>query len=248
MTKIKPTFFLGLAVASLMLVGQTNAQECSSCDSCSSCSQAGSYQTGGGAYQTVFGYPTQGGCQGGCGGRTGCLGGGCSGRFAELRARHQQTAEINDRTAKRNEAWPKPFNCASRQLYFRMWENMIDQGFEEQCVLSAVHFDAETNELNRHGRHTVAGIMQNMPTARKHVFINQDVDRQLNDARMASVKETINTFYGTMGPAQVSFSTKLPSSIRGPQAERIQNQFISGMPAPIIPISSGEGVSAAVGN
>ncbi|MFT7629479.1 MAG: hypothetical protein ACI87E_000477 [Mariniblastus sp.] len=148
----------------------------------------------------------------------------------------------------RNQAWPMPFNCADRQLYFSIWEPMIDQGFEEQCVLTSVHFDGETNQLNLFGKHTVAGIMQNMPSTRRKVFIHRDANEDSNQRRLQAVESTINTWYAASGPARVSFSTKLPVKLSGSTAEAIMRLSAENQAPPVIPVSSGESINDAVGN
>jgi len=199
-----------------------------------------------------FGYPAVNNCDN-------CANVGCNGcrsrgngdhpRIDAWKAQHDEKHAHYHKIYGRNNAWPMPWNCADRQLYFKIWEPMIDQGFEEQCVLSSTHFDPETHELNKFGQHAVAGIMQNMPSTRKHVFVHQEGDERLNTARLNSVRETINTFYGQQidGPARVSFSKRLPNRISGDQAEGINRLWFDKMPTPIIPISSGESVSSAVG-
>lgn len=169
-------------------------------------------------------------------------------RIDSLKSRHAQAQANNAKVAARNAAWPKPFQCADRQLYFSIWQPMIDQGYETHSVLSSIHFDSETNELSKIGQHTVAGIMQNMPATRKEIFIHRDGDSQLNQARMDSVKSTINTFYGQMGPARVAFSEKLPGLISGEESAQILQLSSDGRPAPVISISSDDSVSSAVGN
>lgn len=197
-----------------------------------------------------FGYPAANGCNN-------CSEAGCGygnhryhPRVEAMKSKYQEWSAPYHKIYRRNDAWPMPWNCADRQLYFQIWEPMIDQGFEEQCVLNAAHFDAETNELNRYGQHTVAGIMQNMPSSRKHVFINRESDDRLNLARMDAVRETINTFYGQQlaGPARVSFSTRMPNGISGSQAEGINRLWFEQMPSPVIPISSGQDINSSVGS
>jgi hypothetical protein len=124
---------------------------------------------------------------------------------------------------------------------------MIDQGFEEQCVLNAAHFETGTNELNKFGQYTIAGIMQNMPTTRREVFIHRDADDVANQARMTAVKDTIETFYSQMGPAKVAFSSKMPVTLRGETAAGIFALSSENQATPVIPISSGDTVSSSVG-
>ena len=207
----------------------------------------------------AFGYPVQAtgvyqsafantGCgHQGCGGAVGGGAGGC--QFAnELRARSAHAHMIHDRIAARNQAWPKPFDCADRQLYFSIWEPMIDQGFEEQCVLTAAHFDPSTNQLNRFGKHAVAGIMQNMPTTRRTVFIHRDNNHQISELRRDAVRETIETFYSNSGPANIAYSQKRPVTTHGLKAAAIQDSLLGNLPTPVIPISSlGQDVNSSVG-
>ena len=162
---------------------------------------------------------------------------------------HAKAKEHAATVTARNSAWPKPFDCADRQLYTSMWAPMIDKGFEEQCVLTTNHFDPITGKLNTFGNHTVAGIMNNMPQARRTVFIHRDTDAELNQQRMKMVKQTINTFYGTDKLAKIEFSNELPVKLRGAEAEKITELWYAGKPAPIIPIASGtESLDATVTN
>ncbi len=168
-----------MAAAALWISGSCQAQNCQSCSS-------------------DFGYPTGVSQYGGCGD----CGSGNSGNHPKL----DQMKALNNKVCARNDAWPKPFNCADRQLYFTMWQPMIDRGFEEQCVLISAHFDPETHELNRFGQTTVAGIMQNMPTSRKKVFVNRDIDSNISQARLNSVQKMVGTYYGQIAPGRRSHS------------------------------------------
>ena len=186
----------------------------------------------------------QGGCgHGGClggGGGGGCIGGG------QLKAKCAQQRAINQRITARNDAWPKPFACADRQLYHDFWGRQIDQGWEEQCVLNSAHFKTETNELNKFGQQAVAGIMQNNPSHRRTVFIQRDANDFLNQARRATVQDTINTFYGQTNNAQVAFSSKRPVTTSGTRGAQIQEQWFGAQAVPAIAVGSGDSVSASV--
>ncbi len=193
------------------------AQDCASCNSSS------------------FSYPSQDGYD-------------TYGRPQQGHAKLDHWKHINHKVMARNDAWPKPFDCADRQLYFQIWNPMINGGFEEQCVLMSAHFDPDTNELNRFGLHTVAGIMQNMPSTHKKVYVNRDVEDSITDARIRNVESVVKTFYSQVAPnASVAVSRKLPASVRGNRAEKINSLFIGSAPTPIIPISSGsESVSQSI--
>ncbi len=229
MSKIKPLFMFAIAITGAFMI----SADCLA-QGCTSCAQ--------GASVYVDGTCGSAGCDGGC------QPGGRNVGNQQLKAKINHTRSNCAQVMARNQAWPMPFGCADRQLYFTMWDAMIDQGFEEQCVLSSAHFDPETGELNRFGKTSVADIMQNMPSSRREVFVHREADEQSNNARLAAVRDTIQTYYGNMGPARVSFSSKLPVTLRGTKAEAISITLYENQPAPIIPIATGGSVSSAVGN
>lgn len=233
MSKLKPIFIVAIAITGIALIsGDCFAQGCSSCASHGA--SYGSVVVGGDC-----------GCHGCCGGESKS---GFSAKRAEFKGKLDHLSAEIDKVRGRNQAWPKPFDCADRQLYFSLWEPMIDQGWEEQCVLNSNHFDPETGELNQFGVHTVAGIMQNMPTTRKEVFIHREADESANNTRLLAVKNTIDTYYSQTGPARVSFSTKLPVTLSGTKAEAISRLAYENQPTPIIPVSAGETIASAIGN
>lgn len=227
---LKISTYMMMAAVAVVSSNFSVAQDCGSCASCSS---------GGYAADSNFSYP---GASCGCGGR--------GGRMAHHREKLDAMRAESAKITARNDAWPKPFACADRQVYHDIFSPMIDQGFEEQCCLSNEHFDASTNELNQFGVSTVAGIMQNMPSNHKHVFIHRDSDQDISQARLNSVNSMVRMMYGQMAPnAQVAFSNKQPSSVPGVRAETITNLFNANTPKPIIPISQGQqSVGQSVGN
>ena len=80
-----------------------------------------------------------------CSGNTGIIGNGFlsggrgligrHGHFSDWQQQRDHYQQIAEQVAARNNAWPKPFNCADRQLYFSIWEPMIDSGFERNALL-----------------------------------------------------------------------------------------------------------------
>lgn len=182
-----------------------------------------------------------GGCLGG-----GCLGGAGGGIGSELKAKCAHQRAINQKITARNDAWPKPFACADRQLYNSFWGPQIQQGWEEQCVLEAAHFNPETGQLNKFGQQAVAGIMQNNPEHRRTVFIRRDPNDSINEIRRSTVQDTINTFYGRTTNAQVAFSSKRPVTTSGARALQIQEEWFGAQATPAIQVGTGESVSSSV--
>jgi hypothetical protein len=87
-----------------------------------------------------------------------------------------------------------------------------------------------------------------MPSHRRRVYIHREADEETNNERLAAVRNTIDTFYGSSTPAIVEFSTKLPVKLGGTKAEAISRLWHDNQPMPIIPTASGSSVKDAVRN
>ena len=210
-----------IAMAGAAFQGQAVGQECSACSA-----------------SPAFGFPATSSC-----GRHGCgLGDG------HLRASLEQAQARNALVGARNDAWPKPFNCYDRQAYANVWGSFINAGYERQCVLSSVHFDEETNELNAFGKTIVSGLVQNMPQARRTVFVHRGGDEDQAQRRLDSVRESLESMFGQASAAQVAFSSELPVRGSALRVENLQRLEFEAIPVPVIPIASGTtSVSAGIG-
>ena len=124
-------------------------------------------------------------------------------------------------------------------MYERTWGKYIDAGYERQCVLSSIHFDDETNELSQFGRTIVSGLVQNMPQARKTIYVHRDGDQQRSQERLDNVRSSIEYMFGHNIPAQVAFSAQRPVRVSALRVETLQRLEAEATPVPIIPIASG---------
>lgn len=211
MTKKKVLICAVVAVFGFSFSTDSVSAQCNSCDSGAS----------------TFGFPTVNHHFGG-------------GRFGngQLKYQVQQQQAINQKISARNAAWPKPFNCADRQLYHNVWNPMINAGWEDQCILTKTHFDDETGELTRYGVQQIGGMMMNMPQNRRVVFVQESVNQQETQERIAKVRDVISTYYSQRGGV-VQVSKRTPATQNGPRAELISNLAGESTPNPIIPIASG---------
>jgi len=200
---------------------------------CSSC----------GTSDVAFGYP--GGTCATC--STGGGFGGRSHQHAEvLKAKLAHASAYNEKVSARNQAWPKPFACADRQVYAAMWTPMLDAGFADQTTVTAVHF-SEEGKLTRYGKKQIAGIMRNMPQHRKVVYVQRDHDQATTQQRVNEVQEVVSMFYGQSG--RVALTDRNPINQTGVRAEATTNNYYGALPAPIIPVADGSSsVSDSVGN
>jgi len=163
----------------------------------------------------------------------------------QLSARFRATQDQNEKIYARNAAWPKPFACASRQHYHNSWRAMFDAGWEDQCILTSVHFDDE-GELTAYGKNQISGMMMNMPRARRTIFIQELANSEDTRARVAKVEDVIQTWYSQRG-GMVQVSARTAVTMSGVVAVGITEKSLNSAPAPIIPIADGSsGVSSAI--
>ena len=202
-------------------------------------------------HQQSFSYPTaatqqcSGGCQGGCR----HLGGTIGGNFGNgtFKAKIDHYNKMAEKVRQREDAWPKPFACWDKREYHRMWQPMLMNGFDQSCVLGVEFFNAD-NSLSPIGISRVANIMQNVPQSKRTVLIQEGADQAINQARMESVKDTINTYYSQLGTARIDLTRH--SAQYGSAAvlqARMESRRMS-LDAPIIKIGSGGSVAQEVGN
>jgi len=190
------------------------------------------------AQHGVFGYPSgvsacsTGNCGGG-GGHSFGYGGG------QLKQRVHATQAQNDRIYARNAAWPKPFACASRQLYHNIWSPMYDAGFEDQNILTSTHF-GEQGELTRYGKQQISSMLTNMPRDQRVIFVQESADPNETQMRLARVQNIIQTSHPQRNGV-VRASGRTPQTLPGWRAVDIIEKATSSAPSPIIPIASGTG-------
>jgi hypothetical protein len=190
-----------------------------------------------------FGYPGFGGSSAsGCsaGGGAGC------GVGSSLRERADHLAEIHRRDFARNQAWPKPFDCADRQLYFAMWDPMFEQGIRCNCLFTSVHFDPNTNELNQTGRSKVQAIFQNNPIGQKIALLQNAGNSRDVQARLQNLQNTIDTWYGQNAFMEVALSDYSPTIFTGSRSQLLNELRAKQTAAPIIPVASGTGTTSDV--
>ena len=149
-----------------------------------------------------------------------------------------------DRIARRNDAWPKPFDCWDRQAYHNLFNPMFAAGYESHNVLCNQHFDPESHTLNGLGRSVLASIMQNLPAHRRQVFISQATEPAVAQARLAHLNQVVDMWYNQNGqPVQVAFSNAIPATLPGYRAEAVMQGMIQSTPAPVVPLqTSGMGI------
>ena len=222
---ISPALAALAVVTFACLTGQASAQSCSSCGTAPS-----------------FGFPTAPSVAG-CG-NGGCQSGG-HGHFDEFKQKIAHASSVHERAAARNDAWPKPFSCWDKTGYYDIWRPMIQAGTEVNSVLDGNYF-TDDNELNRVGIDRVAGVLLNMPSNERTVYVTRGANEGINQARVNSIRHTIATYYSHVGGVNVQLSDRIPRTIAGTTI--LNNRILrnSSLPPAIIPVGSGGSVNTSV--
>jgi hypothetical protein len=226
MVRTNPLTVIVAVAAAVLFVNNVNAQ-CGNSD-CGGCN-AGS---------SGFSYP--GGTCGECGGQ-------CGSANHNLHAHIDNLKIENHRAIGRNRAWPMPFQCADRQMYFSIWDPMLSAGIAANCLFSDYHFDSKTGELNNAGRARLRTIVQNMPVGQKSILIQDTGLPEVNNDRLTHLQEVVQQWYGRENFNEIAVTNRYPIPGSGPRFEAINQLYNDGTPVPVIPVATGTGSTSDVG-
>ena len=228
MIKTISTALAAVAVVTFAgLVGQASAQSCSSC--------------GTGHATSSFSYPSAlGGAGGGHGGH-----GKAKEHFHNVKQQIAFKSAYNEKIAARNDAWPKPFACWDKTGYYNVWTPMLQAGSETQAVLDA-NFFTEGNALNSVGIDRVAGVVLNMPSNDRTLYVSRGPDEAVNQARVDAIRNTVSRYYGHVAGVSVRMSDRIPETESGAAIMQLQAGRIPSLPPAVLPVGTANSVGEAV--
>lgn len=211
------------AVAAFAFASNAVAQNCGSCTSAN------------------YGYPQN--CSNCAGGVAGGVGGGSlADHWSQSKAKWHAYKKHAAIVVQRNSAWPKPFECHDRQVYFATWYPMYQRGYDVQTTLSDAHFDKDTNELNTAGKQKIAGIMQHLPKERRQLLVYENGDLAGTQKRVEQVRSATSTWFGHLGDIKIA-TTPMPAYGQSASlVQRFNTDFPGALPSPgVSTASSGTG-------
>ena len=170
-----------------------------------------------------------------------------AGFVTALQEYHEKWKADFELVSARNGAWPMPFNCQDREIYYRLWAAQYATGLQVAHTLTGEHFNEETDELNTAGKSRIAWIMQMAPSANKQIYVIEDQPGNAVASRIKNVRSVIDQWYSHMGPAQVARTRLYPNQSPAIYQEVINQQYAAGQPVPTLPVSSGSSLTSAVG-
>ena len=223
------------AIAAIAVVTFAGLSGQASAQSCSSCGPAPSINS--------FAYPAASpGCgHGGCGSGHGHL----KEHFHEFKQQLSHTSANNQKIAARNDAWPLPFSCWDKRGYYATWRPMLHAGSEVQAVLDN-NFFTSSNELNRVGIDRVAGIVRNLPTGERTLYVTRTGDDFTNKARIEEIQNTIATYYSHSGPVSVQLSDRIAPTVAATNVFNSRELRNENLAPSIIPVADAGSVNQAI--
>ncbi len=144
-------------------------------------------------------------------------------------------------TFHRNVAWPQPFTQPDQMSVMAPFCAMIDKGWRLQNTLGPQHFEVDNQSLNQAGLLKVQWILTHAQPSRRAIFVERGATPEQTVTRMAAVQNAAQGS-ATAGAEVLVYESSLPAPTRGGNYTRdINTRFQSGLPAPVLPSSSGGG-------
>jgi hypothetical protein len=84
--------------------------------------------------------------------------------------------------------WPLPYVCDDRAYVAHISQLQVVNGWTAETTLYDYHFYEDTPELNQSGQLHLRWILQDVPPARRMVWVQTALNPELSQARLASVQ------------------------------------------------------------
>ena len=97
--------------------------------------------------------------------------------------------ELIHKDWRRNNCWPKPFDCPDQYAARRPFGIMVEGGWKRQNMLGNHHFITITGQLSDAGRLKVRWIVTQVPPQYRAVYIHRALDPEETAARVNSVQQ-----------------------------------------------------------
>lgn len=135
----------------------------------------------------------------------------------------------------RNNAWPEPFVQVDRRAVTAPIDINIDRGWQLQNTIPDELFEGETQELTRAGELKVQGILTQMPTRRRVVFVLRGKTPEITQVRLKSVERAATEVVGPTAPSMIAVTDIVPRGGSGAYYERVSSGYESTTPPPRLP-------------
>jgi hypothetical protein len=115
---------------------------------------------------------------------------------------------------------------------------MIQNGWRQQNLLGAHHFNAKDNSLTRAGELKVRWILTQAPEIRRQVFVERDIDPSITEQRLAAAQQFAQ-IAAIDGQTPTVVDTHIVSVGRAAEAvDRVNQSYRESMPPVVLPAAT----------
>ncbi|MDB5391512.1 MAG: hypothetical protein JWM11_7158 [Planctomycetaceae bacterium] len=143
--------------------------------------------------------------------------------------------------------WPYPHNCEDRSAVNNALNIQAANGWVEATTLFSYHFDPETEQLNSSGMAHLEYILYRVPYQRRSVFIQVSPSPQTDQARLASVQNSMGTMLQSNSLPPIAMRRARAYGTSAEEVDIITRKYIGGAPTPRLSVSGGGSSSPAAG-
>ena len=138
----------------------------------------------------------------------------------------------------RNNAWPHPFVEASVAQTRAPFRVMTQKGWRLHNTIGHELFRSGDGALTPAGRSRVHWIATQAPAQRRVVHVLRGSSPAETEARMVSVRATIDNLHFPGPSPQVIVTDVPPATVGGAWATQINRKWLDSLPAPQLPAAS----------
>jgi hypothetical protein len=144
-----------------------------------------------------------------------------------------------------NAMWPWPYVCPDRIAVNEPFCIMVNNGWRRENLLGAHYFNPNTNQLNAAGELRVRWIMTQEPPQRRNIFVERELNANVNSQRTAAVREYATKFTVDNQPPQVAETNLMSEGRPATIVDFTNTKFQQSMPTPVLPAAQSSSSTTA---
>ncbi|MCH2130247.1 MAG: hypothetical protein MK179_13965 [Pirellulaceae bacterium] len=164
---------------------------------------------------------------------------------AQIKQKFKKVADAFKTDWHRVNYWPKPFSLADRRAVAQPFAIMIENGWQRQNTLGSFQFDVETHELTEAGKRQLYAILNQFPSKRRQVFVQQGESIQVTAARIDSVQRSVAQMTVDSAMPPVHPTQRGPVGVAAGVIDTVYRKYDSSIADPRLPAASagiGDGI------
>lgn len=134
-----------------------------------------------------------------------------------------------------NQRWPWPYPCPDRIAVREPFCIMVNNGWRRQNLLGDYYFNPNTNQLTTAGQLRVQWIMTQAPPERRAIFLEHELNPEVNSARLAVVRDYATKVSMDGQPPQITETYLMAEGRSAAIVDATNVKFFQNQPPPVLP-------------